>query len=1191
MNLKSFRQNRLFHSFIWLASVVLIPTSANAAIAFTDATTDAGGFNAGERWGASWGDINGDGRPDLYVNNHRIMPSLYRNNGDGTFTEVAQEVDISKTWITTPKEDLHGATWVDFDNDGDDDLYVSVSVGNDSQFMVNTDGVFTNKSVSAGLIGHTESRMPIWLDYSGDGYLDVIDMSTVAVVNKQDPATGTFSVDTSTGLSCTKRMNYGQLVDLNNNGSMEFLCINEGLFPQKIYDTATVPFTDVTYLVPKAYNVNDTITADFNNDLLTDMFLTRGRLRPNQALIINNKRIEAWLDTLNKTELGFNFESNGIVTFNLDSRIKKSVNIAHIFYGSNGLNPADINFSLDPANADVAGIKPDRTAWGYYIGYNTTIQKWEVFYKPETDGRVYITVDTEATVSNLEATGLKNIDLPMSPQLLMNSASGLSFDTNAGVGIPVSCVSAATGDFDNDMDVDLYLVCRGGVENLPNILYENNNDGTFSPVALAGGAEGLVGAGLSSGAGTGESVVVADYNLDGFLDLFVTNGLLMRPFGLGGSDQLFQNNANSNRWIELDLQGTNSNRNGIGAKVIVTAGGIKQLREQNGGYHRWSQNHQRLHFGLGTNSVIENIEILWPNGQTTQHTDVDTNKLYTATEDGLLTERVLGDPSGPAIQKDDECGPPTYSAGTNRGFYLWKDCATSSWLVRIPGGNNNNIIRYTGSIKSSTQFVSTTPISLESGDSLDDTDPLSIEFDFTVSGSSEDGFNFNIPTNNFCLTLDTPQNMTVYLGAKTRSIRTPFNLETLQHCGAATSSSLSIGQAVVINEGSGSASFTVTLDSPATTPVTVSYATADITAQSGQDYTSTSGTLTIPASSTSASIQVPVTDDSLVEGDEEFSINLSNPTGASIGVASSFATITDNDTSALTANNVSAAENTASVDIAVTLSTASNQVITVDYSTTDGTATAGNDYVSQSGTLTFNAGDTSKTISVNLTDDSLSEGPESFSVTLSSPSNATIEKASATVSLTDNEASACGEPAYDAATEKGIYLWKDCSTQLWSIRTLGGGSSSALKYKGAISSNQAISNVAGFSIEASDIYDNSTNSLQLDFLMRMQGAGVDGGSFTLASGASACLEITSAPSGSTVYIGSARTAYTAPIDLSTLGSCAVTPEISIADASVSETANSVDLTVSLSVASTQTISVNYATSDNTATAGNDYVAN
>jgi hypothetical protein len=96
----------------------------------------------------------------------------------------------------------------------------------------------------------------------------------------------------------------------------------------------------------------------------------------------------------------------------------------------------------------------------------------------------------------------------------MNNPGGFTNATvAAGLGAPVQCVSATAGDFDNDMWVDLYLACRTGASNIPNILYHNNGDGTFTAVPDAGGAAGPVGIAIGSGAGTADSVISGDYDV------------------------------------------------------------------------------------------------------------------------------------------------------------------------------------------------------------------------------------------------------------------------------------------------------------------------------------------------------------------------------------------------------------------------------------------------------------------------------------------------------------------------------------------------------------------------------------------------------------------------------------------------------------------------------------------------------
>ena len=145
--------------------------------------------------------------------------------------------------------------------------------------------------------------------------------------------------------------------------------------------------------------------------------------------------------------------------------------------------------------------------------------------------------------------------------------------------------------------------------------------------------------------------MTSDYDVDGFMDLFVTNGLHLYPeppnYTSGGPDKLFRNLGNANHWAEFDLRGTVSNRDGIGATVIVTAGGKTQRREANGGYKRWAQNDRRLHFGLGPNSTM-NVSVRWPSGTVNNYANVPADRLYEAVEGGAaLVPITIGTPPDP----------------------------------------------------------------------------------------------------------------------------------------------------------------------------------------------------------------------------------------------------------------------------------------------------------------------------------------------------------------------------------------------------------------------------------------------------------------------------------------------------------------------------------------------------------------
>jgi len=210
------------------------------------------------------------------------------------------------------------------------------------------------------------------------------------------------------------------------------------------------------------------------------------------------------------------------------------------------------------------------------------------------------------------------------------------------------------------------------------------------------------------------------------------------------------------------------------------------------------------------------------------------------------------------------------------------------------------------------------------------------------------------------------------------------------------------------NTGTVNATFTVTLSSASANTVTVDYATADGTATAPADYQSANGTVTFNPGDMTKTITVLVNGDTLDELSETFFVNLTNPINGSIVDSQGQGTITDNDpTPSLSINDVSAAEGdsgTTSFSFTVSLSAASGQTVTVNYATADNSATAPSDYQSTSGTLTFNPGDTAKTITVLVNGDTTFEQSETFFVNLTSPVNASISDAQGLGTITNDDA-------------------------------------------------------------------------------------------------------------------------------------------------------------------------------------------
>ena len=207
--------------------------------------------------------------------------------------------------------------------------------------------------------------------------------------------------------------------------------------------------------------------------------------------------------------------------------------------------------------------------------------------------------------------------------------------------------------------------------------------------------------------------------------------------------------------------------------------------------------------------------------------------------------------------------------------------------------------------------------------------------------------------------------------------------------------------------GSRTATFTVTLSAASGRDVTVAYATAPGTATTGADFTDTSGTLTIPAGSTSQTIPVAIATDTIDETDEGFVVNLSSPSNATLADGQGAGTITDDDTGpVLTVDDVAVAEGngTATLTFTVTKTGPTEQTVTVKAQTANGTATTPADYTAVSTDLTFAPGETAKTVSVPVAADALDEPDETLTLTLSEPVNASIGDANGTGTITDDDA-------------------------------------------------------------------------------------------------------------------------------------------------------------------------------------------
>jgi Calx-beta domain-containing protein len=223
--------------------------------------------------------------------------------------------------------------------------------------------------------------------------------------------------------------------------------------------------------------------------------------------------------------------------------------------------------------------------------------------------------------------------------------------------------------------------------------------------------------------------------------------------------------------------------------------------------------------------------------------------------------------------------------------------------------------------------------------------------------------------------------------------------------------SLTIGDAAATegNSGSVNAVFTVSLTTASSQTVTVQAATANGTASAGADYIATGpATLTFAPGQTSQSFAVPVLGDTLDELDETFVVNLSGASGATVGDAQGIGTIVDDDTSSLSVSDATQPEGntgTSNMVFTVSLAPANSRTVTVQFQTAaGGTATAGTDYQAVAATtVTFLAGETSKTINVPVVGDAIDESNETVFVSLTSPTIAVLGDAAGVGTIVDDD--------------------------------------------------------------------------------------------------------------------------------------------------------------------------------------------
>jgi len=586
---------------------------------FTDVSEASGVLRDSQAYDATLGDYDGDGDVDVFVGAHGMPAALLRNQGDGRFSDV-----IATSGVETAG-DKHGAGFGDFDGDGDLDLYVPVGANRGHEtakknhlYRNDGGGRFTDVASEAGVTDPAgRSRSVAWLDANLDGRLDLL-VTNLLTPNRLflGTADGTFTeVGEAFGVAqpAAVHVTWG---DLNGDRAPDLIyagtprglrvLINEG--GERFVDR-----TDQAGLLNLGHSIKGMALGDVDGDGDLDLYLGYGIDFTDAVLERDDGRV-SFAILAAKRPSGFDFDTAASPDAAPYFEVLENgfpLAIERIWCGPK-TRPPGAGFAC-PA-ADAASDGPP-AGDGFLVwrdlesvpgASGEPVWRWHV--------RWNVPGDHQITGFLRGASAPVPVEMKHQPESggmlwLGDGRGGFMQARDAGLEHRANAQLVQLADANNDGALDLYVVDsgvdgRGG----RNVLFSGRGDGTFVRASDAAGA------GPDPGDGRGSGAHFFDFDRDGRLDLFLTNGWGLPPFDRGPFRLLHNVTPDAGGWLAVELEGTRSNRSGLGAWIAVEACGKKQVRFQNGLANGYSQSLVPAHFGLGNCSGPATVTVRWPSG-------------------------------------------------------------------------------------------------------------------------------------------------------------------------------------------------------------------------------------------------------------------------------------------------------------------------------------------------------------------------------------------------------------------------------------------------------------------------------------------------------------------------------------------------------------------------------------------------